>query len=113
MPSVCFTGRGEVDGAFVQRNTLEAMAQAMGWTIHDKVRSDTDYLIASRQDTSKAKAAREFGTKVMPYGWFHQAYCKIAEDIDGNVTGQTGAPVRTAVPVDFTAMEEHEAWGLF
>lgn len=62
MPSVCFTGRGyNRAGAFIERGVWERQAQQAAFTVVQEVTPSTNYLVASRSDTSKANAARRFG----------------------------------------------------
>jgi hypothetical protein len=71
MPNVCFTGAGKRHGvgAFT-RIQWRALARSRGWTAQDAVDFSTDYLVASRSDTSKARAARDFGVDVISYARF-------------------------------------------
>lgn len=62
MPSVCFTGRGyNRAGAFIERSVWERQAQQAAFTVVHEVTPSTNYLVASRSDTSKANAARRYG----------------------------------------------------
>lgn len=70
MSSVCFTGAGRRHGKEYVRTFWEADAVASGWQVHDKVFPHTEYLVASRLDTSKAEAARLQGTTVISYAEF-------------------------------------------
>ena len=73
MPNVCFTGRGYRGDTFVTRDVWEANARSAAFTVVDEVTYSTNYLVASRSDTSKAKEARRYGemgynVRVVTYG---------------------------------------------
>lgn len=107
MNTVCFTGRGSnARGDFVERGQLERMAEAAGWRVHNKVVVSTDFLVASRTDTSKAAAARAIGTRVLTYEEFWHMIAS------GQVSKAFEPPVNTT-PIDVEAMEQLEGWGLF
>lgn len=83
MASVCFTGKGSIrhpmQSGFVQvealsRQEWEARAGQLGWSIHKNVSVRTDYLVASRTNTVKAKDARDFGAKVISYEEFNDLW---------------------------------------
>lgn len=68
MSLVCFTGAGEFRGAKVTRDKWEALAAACGWGLVSA--KSCDYLIASRDDTTKARDAKARGALVRDYTWF-------------------------------------------
>jgi hypothetical protein len=111
MPSVVFTGKGidPLTNKLRTRPEWEALAAAKGFYAQKKVDGSTDYLVASRSDTTKADSARRFGTKVITY-----------QDFERMLRGQ--APVTThnsrrafvpPKPVDTTGMENIPGWGMF
>ncbi len=107
MNTVCFTGRGSnARGVFVERGQLIQMAEAAGWQVHDKVYQSTDFLVASRTDTSKAAKAAALGTRVLEYSEFWHMIAS------GQVSKAFEPPVNTT-PIDYEAMEKLEGWGLF
>jgi hypothetical protein len=78
--TVCFTGRGVIDGPtlsgyntskFHERDWWNTLAGDAGFHVVEKVDTRTDYLVASRIDTKKAIAARQIGIQVMTYYDFH------------------------------------------
>lgn len=105
--TVCFTGKGidPVFGALKIRTEWEALARANGFLPVSKVDANTRYLVASRDDTTKAKAARVNGTHVISYNDFY-AMCKGA----AAPAAFNAAP---PPPLDTTGMEEVEGWGMF
>jgi hypothetical protein len=113
MSSICFTGAGKRNGKTYHRTYWAADARACGFEVHDKVYPHTDYLVASRSDTTKAEAARRNGTTVISYDQFEQLMEK------GFVQARRAAP--SAPPADPAvlkkALEEAEAsiegWGMF
>lgn len=107
--SVVFTGKGidPATGKLRLRDDWCALARAKGFYAHpkDKVDYGTTYLVASRDDTTKAMAAREYGTKVISYNQFY-AMCKGA---DAPVSFNVSPPP----PLDTAGMEEIDGWGIF
>lgn len=105
--TVVFTGKG-IDPATNKlrvRPDWEALARSKGFTPMDKVKSGTTYLVASRDDTTKASAARAYGTQVISYNDFY-AMCK---------GGAAPARFNAAPPppLDTAGMEEIDGWGMF
>jgi len=107
---VVFTGKGidPATGSLRVRGDWCALARSKGFRADpkDKVTPSTVYLVASRDDTSKAAAARAFGTQVISYEQFF-ALCK-GVAIDTSKFDTTPPP-----PLDTTGMEEVEGWGMF
>lgn len=68
MARFVFTGRGQGStGMFVERGALAAELQRRGHDVYDRVEYGVDYLVASRTDTVKARAARDLGVQVITY----------------------------------------------
>lgn len=111
MPSVVFTGKGmdPLTSKLRTRGEWEALAHAKGFFPQKKVDRFTDYLVASRTDTSKARDAQAFGTRVITYDQF-EAMLRGQAPIS---THNSGGPAPVITPVDTTGMEEIEGWGLF
>jgi hypothetical protein len=111
MPSVVFTGKGldPLTGRQRNRPDWEALARAKGFYPEAKVNRHTDYLVASRTDTSKAAAARQFGTKVITYDEFERLLRGQAPVTTHN-SGRTFTP---PPPIDTAGMEDIPGWGLF
>ncbi len=111
MPSVVFTGKGmdPLTSKLRSRGEWEALARAKGFYAQNKVDHSTDYLVASRTDTSKAAAARGYGTKVITYDEF-EAMLRGQAPIGNH---NSGDPFIPPPPVDTKGMEEIEGWGLF
>jgi hypothetical protein len=114
MSSICFTGRGnDSSGNFITRDVWERQANAAGFSVHDKVYPHTDYLVASRSDTSKAAAARRNGTTVLSYAQFEQLMAKGIVQV--RPTASDAPPPDPAVLK--RALEEAEqtidGWGMF
>jgi hypothetical protein len=71
MPSFCMTGNGQNRaGGFMLRADIIRAAEQHGWYWHDTVGFSTDYLVATRTDTTKACNARSYGTRVITYPEF-------------------------------------------
>jgi len=94
MTSVVFTGKGYRNGSLVTRAEWEAMAREIGWEPHGTVVWGTDYLVASRGDTTKAQRAANFGTRVMTYEWFLQRVADRREHGSQNRTSMVNDPMR-------------------
>lgn len=107
--SVVFTGKGidPATGKLRVREDWCALARSKGFYADpkDKVTPGTRYLVASRDDTSKAASARSWGTQVISYNDFW-AMCKGAA---APATFDATPPP----PLDMTGMEEVEGWGMF
>ncbi|MBU6428539.1 MAG: hypothetical protein KGR26_06000 [Cyanobacteria bacterium REEB65] len=111
MPTVVFTGKG-IDPATQRLRTRKEwtdLAYAKGFQPADKIGRFTDYLVASRHDTSKADDARRYGIKVITYEEF-EAMLRGHAPIS---THNSGGPALVIEPVDTTGMEEIEGWGSF
>lgn len=109
MSSIVFTGKGNDPrtGKLRTRPEWESLAQAKGYYAQTKVGPGTDILVASRNDTTKAAAARQYGTRVMSYS-----------DFDAMLRGATVQPgtfnqTKPPKPIDTTEMEEIPGWGMF
>jgi hypothetical protein len=111
MAGVVFTGKGidPLTGKLRTRPEWEALAAAKGFYADKKVSYGTDYLVASRTDTTKAEAARQFGTKVITYGEFERMLRGQAPVTTHN-SGRTFTP---PPPMDMTGMEDIPGWGAF
>jgi hypothetical protein len=111
MPSVVFTGKGldPLTQKLRTRDEWSALARAKGFYPEAKVTRFTDYLVASRTDTTKASAAMDFGTKVITYGEFERMLRGQASVTTHN-SGRTFVP---PPPVDTTGMENIPGWGSF
>lgn len=108
--SVVFTGRG-IDpgtGKLRVREDWCALARSKGFSAHpkDKVDRHTTYLVASEDDTVKARKAREHGTQVISYNDFY-AMCK------GGAAPASFNAAPPPAPIDTSAMEHVEGWGMF
>lgn len=113
MASVVFTGKGldPLTGKLRVRGDWCALARAKGFHAYekDKVDRHTDYLVASRTDTSKADAARMFGTQVITYGEFERMLRGQAP-VSTHNSGATFVP---PPPIDTAGMEDIPGWGVF
>jgi len=74
MPNVVFTGAAVINGERIVRDELIAMVNrgstSRRWHVQDKVDYTTEYLVASRTDTTKACKARDLGVRVVTYDQF-------------------------------------------
>lgn len=70
MNTIVFTGAATFKGQPVLRKNLIKFAEDRGLTIKTTVTANTTYLVASRTDTVKAKAAKRLGVNVMTYDDF-------------------------------------------
>lgn len=116
MSSICFTGKGMSGGTLVTRDIWSARAEARGFNIHDKVHPHTDYLVASRSDTTKAAAARRNGTTVISYAQFEQLLAgqAIRSKFDAGAPPPDPAKLREALKEALDqASVEIEGWGSF
>jgi hypothetical protein len=111
MSNVVFTGKGldPHTGKLRTRDEWTALANAKGWHVQPKVGFDTDYLVASRSDTTKAAAARDRGTKVITYEDFN-LMIRGAIPVVPSMSGKAPPPVK---PIDTTEMEDIPGWGMF
>ena len=111
MSNVVFTGKGmdPLTGKLRIRDEWEALAQAKGFYPQKKVDRNTDYLVASRTDTTKAAAARNFGTQVITYQDFEQMLRGQAP-VSTHNSGRAFVPPK---PIDTSEMEHIEGWGMF
>ena len=106
--TVVFTGKG-IDprtNKLMTRPNWEALAKAKGFASMNKVHGFTRYLVASRDDTAKASAARQMGTQVISYNQFY-AMCKGVEVDDASFNASPPPPI------DMDGMEEIDGWGMF
>jgi hypothetical protein len=113
MSSICFTGRGnDSRGFFITRDQWERDATARGFTIHDKVYPHTDYLVASRGDTTKAAAAKRNGTTVISYAQFEQLLQgkAIKSRFEANEPPPDPAALKKAIE---EAAQSIDGWGMF
>jgi hypothetical protein len=110
MSTVVFTGKGldPHTGKLRTRPEWTALANAKGWEVQDKVTFSTDYLVASRTDTTKARAAQQQGTRVISYEEFNQMI-RGAIPVVPSMSGRAPPPV----PIDTTEMEDIPGWGMF
>jgi len=71
--NIVFTGRGLDSYSHPRDRTWWTdLAQGMGHDVQSKVDRTTELLVASRDNTTKALAAKARGIKVMTYYEFHQ-----------------------------------------
>jgi hypothetical protein len=114
--NIVFTGRGYRNGQFVTRDIWERDARQHAFIVQDKVDHWTKYLVASRSDTSKARAAKENGTTVISYEQFDQLLRGIAPQVGGRIPGSMQQPKVDpsilAAALD-RAAETIEGWGSF
>lgn len=105
--TVVFTGKGidPATGKLRVRPDWASLGRAKGFIEQDRVTRGTDYLVASADDTIKARKAREYGTQVISYNDFY-AMCKGA----AAPASFNAAP---PPPVNTDGMEEVEGWGMF
>jgi NAD-dependent DNA ligase len=107
MSGIVFTGKG-IDprtNNLMARPQWAALGAAKGFYEQKKVTRSTTYLVASRDDTSKASMARNLGVQVISYNDFY-AMCKGA----AAPTSFNAAP---PPPLDTEGMEEIDGWGMF
>lgn len=72
--NIVFTGAATFKGERVMRDDLKRMAAQRGFTVQSMVSASTDILVASRDDTRKARAAVALGVKVLTYPGFCKCY---------------------------------------
>lgn len=121
MKTFCFTGKGLKHGKLYARAYWAADARACGFEIHDKVHSHTDYLVASRSDTTKAAAARANGTTVISYAQFEQllelGWENVTRQQEQELAVDRVADNRAAHAAHAAALEQAaqtiEGWGTF
>lgn len=111
MPSVVFTGKGmdPLTSKLRTRSEWETLAHAKGFYAQNKVNVLTDYLVASRRDTSKARDALAYGVKVITYDEF-EAMLRGKMEVTAH---NSGGSVPVFTPIDTTGMEEIDGWGMF
>lgn len=121
MKTFCFTGKGHKNGKPYDRKWWAADAHACGFEIHDKVYPSTDYLVASRSDTTKAEAARRNGTTVISYEQFQQlldnGWANVTRQQEVDLAKDRVADRRAAHAAHAAALDEAantiEGWGTF
>jgi DNA polymerase III subunit epsilon len=73
---VCFTGAlsGQLDGQPITRDQAEQLAAAAGLTVAPRVTKTLDLLVLADPDSlsSKARKARQYGTRIMAEAVFWQ-----------------------------------------
>ena len=107
MANIVFTGNAHTPkGGKPVRAEVEQLASSKGHTIQNTVRRNTDYLVATRFDTTKAAKAKEFGTHVINYEEFYELLKA------GEITDKS-QPLPQVEPLDFSDCEDNEGWGLF
>jgi hypothetical protein len=109
LPCVVFTGKG-IDprtNKLRTRDEWTALANEKGYLVEDKVGPGVDYLVSSRNDTKKAKAAAFWSVKVISYNDFAAILrgADLADEFD-----QTAPP---PLSLDMEGMEEIAGWGMF
>lgn len=67
---VVFTGPAKINGQHVLRVDITDAASKAGCVIRGKIEPGVDVLVASRDDTVKAKNAAKLGVEVMTYDEF-------------------------------------------
>jgi hypothetical protein len=93
MATVCFTGAGKRYGIQTfTRPQWQHLAITRGHTPHEHVYWNTDYLVASRHDTSKARTAQRNGTTVLTYEQWEEMLAT------GDTTVPAFAPTRPISP---------------
>lgn len=68
--NIVFTGGATYKGGRVIRDELIAAVTAQGHSVQSMVSTNTDILVASRDDTRKARKAQALGVKVLTYPGF-------------------------------------------
>ncbi len=88
---VVLTGRCNVNSRFIERSEVCRRAGNAAIAVQATVTSGIDYLVASRDDTAKARRAREMGISVIGYPVFFRIIdAREAADraVPGPTTGQ-------------------------
>lgn len=90
MSNVVFTGRCNALrlGRFLTRPALTRIAGAAGFTVVPTISSRVRFLVSSRVDTRKARAARDWGIETITYERFLEL-CAVQEeavDVDTPIT---------------------------
>lgn len=108
MTTVVFTGKGldPRSGKLRKRDEWGALANAKGYAVTNKVGHGTDFLVASRDDTTKAAAASQLGVRVISYNDF-DAMLRGAQLKPGTFNQAPPPPLNT------DGMEEIPGWGMF
>jgi len=111
--NVVFTGPAfDASGNTVVRSDLIAACSVRGnLSVQKAVRPDTDVLVASRYDTTKARAARQRGIAVLGYDEFIENFLKgVPLKLSGNTGGSVGAhPTKKTVKVLPGDLEDFDA----
>lgn len=106
MTVVCFTGSGNLPGHAITRPDWERAAATMGWSVSKSAKS-CDVLVASRDDTVKAKNARSSGKTIMTYEEFAgECYMSGIRFIGGAPTSEYTQP---GSPYDLAEKERQAA----
>ena len=111
MPSIVFTGKGldPLTGKLRTRDEWSALARAKGFHAEKKVSPWTDYLVASRSDTQKARDAAANRTKVISDQEF-EAMLRGKAAVTTHNSGRAFVPPK---PIDTAGMEDIPGWGMF
>ena len=75
MQNVVFTGQAiDTHGNAILRAKLAAECNRFGLNVQSAIKPNTSILVASRDDTVKARTARAYGVQVMSYSAFVSAF---------------------------------------
>ena len=111
--NVVFTGPAfDASGNSVVRADLIAACSVKGnLSVQKAVRPDTDVLVASRYDTTKARAARQRGLAVLDYGEFITNFLQgVSIKVSGSPGHCAGAgPIKNTEKVHGGALEDYDA----
>lgn len=101
MAYIVFTGKGFRGGVHVTRDVWSADAQRAGHYVFDTVEGRNYILVASRDNTTKARAARNMGCQIMTYAEFDQF---IAADLERlSVSPPTSGSPAAAIHANVTS----------
>lgn len=103
-------GRGMVQAEHLDRTEWERRAHYMGWEVQNKVNGNTDYLVASRTDTSKAKDAALLGAATIDYARFNQMYLD-HDKPGGRFSGKCGSVQTRPTDAEQAAAARQAGWG--
>lgn len=107
MANIVFTGDAySPNGVKTLRSEVEKLAKEKGHNIQRQVANNTDYLVATRFDTTKADRARERKAHIIGYDEFYSLLKS------GNIHDKS-VPLASIEPLDFSDCEDDEGWGIF
>lgn len=116
MTTVVFTGRGLTrGGTHLTRDEWAGLARGRGYAVMDKVDWGVNLLVASRTDTTKAQAARRYGTEVVTYAQFESLLAgTLAQASSGAIVAPAPEPVQpVAAPGPFSQTEIEDAYNVW